>query len=293
MTLQRRQIRWWLRIAPLLAVAAVPFAGSPERAEGVEPAKFHAGKIGAQAVCESSGLVASRRFDGVFWTHNDSGNPASLFAVTRDGALIREYPVAATNTDWEDIAIDDDGHLYLADTGNNTGARKQVQVLRVDEPDPRAPLRGTPAPLRVGTFWRINYPAKPFDCESLFVLKGTAYLIPKRLNFSPAEIYRFDLTPTPKPVTPERVTELPDIRAPVTAADVSPDGKRLAVLTLLGPYLFDIGGEVAAAGKVAPRYARYIDPKMEAVCFVPEGLLVTNESRDIFLFRDEHFTPVR
>ena len=31
---------------------------------------------------------------------------------------------------------------------------------------------------------------------------------------------------------------------------------------------------------------------MEAVCFVPEGLLVTNEDRDVFLFRYENFTEM-
>jgi hypothetical protein len=32
---------------------------------------------------------------------------------------------------------------------------------------------------------------------------------------------------------------------------------------------------------------------MEAVCFVPEGLLTTNEDRDVFLFRYEDFTEVK
>jgi hypothetical protein len=294
MTSKSRSLHRLAKAAALLALLTFRVGDSAGDSPATPPAKFRVGKIQTPAIRECSGLIASRQHKGVFWTHNDSGNAASIFAITRDGALIREYPVAAaTNTDWEDIALDDAGHLYLADTGNNSGSRPQVQVLRIDEPDPRAPLRGAPAPLRVQTFWRLNYPKKPFDCESLFVLDGKAYLIAKRLNASPAEIFRFDLTPTPRPVTLERVTDLPDVRAPVTAADVSPDGKRLAVLTILGPYLFDIDGDVAKAGTAIPRSSRYIDPHMEAACLVPEGLLAANEGREMFLFRDEHFKPVR
>ena len=61
----------------------------------------------------STGIAASRRHAGVFWIHNDSGNPPALYAVRRDGSLIREYTVAAPNLDWEDIAGDDEGRLYV------------------------------------------------------------------------------------------------------------------------------------------------------------------------------------
>ena len=260
------------------------------------PPKFRAGTIGAEAVRECSGLVASRKHPGVYWTHNDGGNPPAVFAITGEGELIREYAVAAKNVDWEDLATDDAGHLFIADVGTNTGERKEVQVLRIEEPDPRAPLQGRPVPLRVTTTWRLAYPDdKPFDCEALFVLNGHGYVIPKRRDGSVAEIFRFALDPAPpatRAVTLERVTDLPGVRAPVTAADVSPDGRRLAVLTVFGPYVFDIAGDVTKVTTAKTTFSRYIDPVMEAACFAPEGLLVANESRAIFLFRDEHFKPV-
>jgi hypothetical protein len=260
---------------------------SPARA--AEEVKFRIGRIGAEAIRENSGIVASRKHVGVFWTINDSGNPPALFAITRDGKLIREYPVAAENTDWEDIATDDAGRLYIADTGNNRNDREEVRVFRIDEPDPRAPLSGRPAPLRAGTFWRLTYPKKPFDCESLFILDGKAYLFPKRMNGKAADLYTFDLKPSKRPVVLKHVAELSAVHGPVTAADVSSDGKRLAVLTLLGPYLIDIDGDIQNAAKAPARYSRYIAANMEAACFVEEGLLVTTESRDVLLFRDEHF----
>lgn len=280
----------------------VPFLLFFILAGGVAPAtrpvtkpSFRIGTIQSEAIPESSALVASRAHPGVYWTLNDSGNPPALFAITREGELIRAYTVAAKNVDWEDLAIDDAGHLFIADTGNNNRDRKEVQVYRVDEPDPRAPLQGQLAPLRVTKSWRLQYPDnKPFDCESLFVMKDSGYVIPKRRDGSIAQILRFGLASGSNRATPlEHVCDLPGVRAPVTAADISADGKRLAVLTVFGPYLFDIDGDVANAATSKMTFCRYIDPVMEAACFVPEGLLVTTEARAIFLFRDEYFTPVK
>lgn len=259
--------------------------------------RFRAGKIEAKAISESSGLVASRRHAGVFWTVNDSGNAAVLYAITREGKLIAEFPVDAENVDWEDLAMDDAGRLYVADVGNNEGRRTEVRVLRIDEPDPRGNAAGgtdekRAAPLAVVKTWRLTYPAKPFDCESLVVMGDKGYMISKRRDAGPAELYRFDLAPAVEPAPLERVGALP-IRAPVTAADVSPGGKRLAVLTVFGPWTFDIDGDIRSATTDAPaRHSRYVHPTMEAACFVEGGLLVTAESRDVFFFADRHFKAV-
>lgn len=278
--------------AVLLAALAGPADGKDKDKKAAK--KFRQGRIEAEAVQESSGIVASRRHDGVFWTINDSGNAPSLYAITREGELLGEFPVAGVkNDDWEDLAIDDDGYLYVADVGNNERGRDAVAVYRVREPDdPRAAAGAAAAtrpPLRVSRVSRLTFPDKPFDCEALFVLGGSGYLIPKQLKGDTVEVYRFDLGPQADgPAVLEPVTRLP-IRSPVTAADVSPDGKRLAVLTVNGPSIFRIDGDVANAGKVEPAGVLFVNLKMEAACFVPDGLLVTTEDRDIFLFRDKHF----
>src|SRR4051812_22769462 len=76
------------------------------------------GRLDHPPIREASGIVKSRRPPGIFWVHNDSGSPPALFAVRRDGALVREYSVNVPNLDWEDIAADDRGHLYLGEIGN-------------------------------------------------------------------------------------------------------------------------------------------------------------------------------
>ena len=52
-----------------------------------------AGKYTHPDIKESSGIVASQQFEGVYWTLNDSGNPATLYATKLNGELIREIAV--------------------------------------------------------------------------------------------------------------------------------------------------------------------------------------------------------
>src|SRR5438105_10764194 len=103
---------------------------------GFPPPLEPLGRFDVRVIPEASGIVASRRHPGIFWVHNDSGNAPRLFAVRRDGSLVREFAVAAPNVDWEDIATDDHGHLYIGETGNNNGRLPLRAVYQLDEPDP-------------------------------------------------------------------------------------------------------------------------------------------------------------
>ena len=40
-------------------------------------------------IVESSGIIKSKKYPGVFWTHNDSGDSARIFAITEDGKIIK------------------------------------------------------------------------------------------------------------------------------------------------------------------------------------------------------------
>jgi len=51
------------------------------------------GAIDYKPCTESSGVVASRQFPGVFWTHCDSGNEAAIYAITKEGKFLAEYRV--------------------------------------------------------------------------------------------------------------------------------------------------------------------------------------------------------
>ena len=90
------------------------------------------GTIKTKEIDESSGLAASKCTEDVFWTHNDSGDGAYIFALDSNGEKLATYKVKnADNNDWEDIAEIKDSNgecfLYIGDIGNNSRT-KPVQT---------------------------------------------------------------------------------------------------------------------------------------------------------------------
>lgn len=254
----------------------------------VAPGIFQVGYLSAPRLTECSGVVASRRQPGLFWTHTDGGGPKKqiLFGVRRSGQLVKEFRVVgAVLQDWEDIAIDETGQLYLADLGNNNGRRDQVAVYAVEEPDPTG-FRST---VPVTRAWRLEFPDKAFDSEALFVWQGYGYVISKVTEDRRAELYRFALTNSESVQVLQRVGRLP-IESPVTGADISADGRRLAVVAKAGAWVFDIEGDPTRAGRAPWRRARFKDQRIEGCCFVEEGLLVTAETRQVYLFTEAAFS---
>jgi hypothetical protein len=252
----------------------------------VSPGVLQIGFIKHPRIKESSGVVASRQYPGVLWTHNDHNSRSPvLFGITREGKCLAEFRlVGADIIDWEDIAIDDTGHIYVGDIGNNDLKRTELVVYRVNEPDPKSPE----TKIKVKQTFRLRFPKKPFDCESLFVYREFGYVISKVFNDQPAEIYRFPLKRQKEPCVLERLVKLP-INSPVTGADISADGQLLGIVSHSGAFVFRIDGDVAKASQVRPYHTKFRHEHIEACCFVPEGLLTTTESREIYLFTEEPF----
>src|SRR6187431_486358 len=74
------------------------------------------GRIESKDIRESSGLAASPCQPNVYWTHNDSGDDAFIFAMDSTGKDLGTFEVTnAHNDDWEDIASykDATGTCYL------------------------------------------------------------------------------------------------------------------------------------------------------------------------------------
>src|SRR5262245_45131543 len=200
-----------LRFSPRLIIAGVmalliPCGASCRRGEGrfVPKGVQYLGKITEPAIRESSGVTASRRYPDVFWTHNDSGNPNVLYAITRHGSLIGKWRVLGSRfIDWEDITFDPQGDLLLADTGDNGLRREHVRVHRVKEPD----LRERNGTVAIEQTWALAYPKGRRNTEAIFVLGTDCYLITKRINAS-AEVYRFSLCASTQPILLKLVTEI-------------------------------------------------------------------------------------
>src|SRR5215510_12090696 len=103
-------------------------------------APVHLVNLENQSIKESSGIAASRRNAGIFWTHNDSGDGPFVYAFDRQGKHRGVWQVTGANAiDWEDMAIGPGprrgrSYLYLGDIGDNSKKRDQITVYRVAEP---------------------------------------------------------------------------------------------------------------------------------------------------------------
>ncbi|HEU0054599.1 MAG TPA: hypothetical protein VFQ39_15535, partial [Longimicrobium sp.] len=138
-------------------------------------------------VHESSGAAVSRRSAGVFWTHNDSGQPV-LHAMDAEGREVGKVRVAGAElVDWEDLASGPcpggGDCLYVADIGDNGAKRADVVIYRVPEPAPGD------AETRPAEALRLRYPDGPQDAEAFFVLPDGSLNIVSKGETGPIALY--------------------------------------------------------------------------------------------------------
>jgi hypothetical protein len=238
------------------------------------------GRFDARTIPEASGVVKSRRYLDIFWVHNDSGNPPLLFAIRSDGRIVREFRLQVPNVDWEDIAIDDEGHLYLGDIGNNRGALPVRAIYRIDEPDPSAPPK-RPLALSAATHYAFAKGAR-FDAEALVYDKGCAVVVAKYHDRREAELFSVPLEPPApllRPAQPRLLGRLPGFVEPATGASMSADRALLAVCSeaVVRVYRRDHTGPWRLVAEV-----RYKPRPIEGVAWDGGDLILVAEGQGIY-----------
>ncbi len=306
----------------LLTAIAEESVPAGERSAGELNVLEAAARIEFEAIGESSGIAKSRRYPGVYWTHNDSGDRARIFAVDSAGALIRpewaeDYEGlelhGAFNYDWEDLATDDEGNLLIGACGNNGNARRDLAVYVVPEPNPRA-VTASHVLKRIPVAFpgQAKFPPqrRNFDCEAIFFSGGRLHFLSKNRSDSGTELYRLD-PPSGGGVyhawheafAGDRVYTLalvgsrdvrgvdPEVPGLVTAADCRPEGGALAVLCYRSVWLFEPLRGGFFEGRVS--WLPIAAGQCEAICFDGERLVITNEQREIFHLPLAELLPYR
>jgi hypothetical protein len=196
------------------------------------------GRLEDPRIDESSGIVASRRRPGIYWTHNDEGPPVIYAFDSRGRALGVWRVTGAANYDWEDITSGPGPnkgvpYLYIGDIGDNLRNRREVVVYRVEEPQPDG-AGGQTGP---ATAIHLRYPDARHDAEALMVhpRSGDLYIVTKgRGAGESTSVYK--LTAPLASGTLKRITTI-DLGASmvtamigqVTGGAISPDGTRIAL----------------------------------------------------------------
>ena len=194
-----------------------------------------------KSVTESSGLANSLRREGYFWTHNDSGDGASLYAYDKTGrrtAKVKLEDVSAN--DWEDcctFSSDGKARLLIADCGDNARQRSKIHLFLLDEPDP----------LESDTVKKVSritvrYPDGAHDCEAVAVDSERNQIVLLTKSFLPQSgVYVVPLPDSAKKefdinVTATRIATL--VLPLVTAADFDASTGDLWVTNYLQAFRF-------------------------------------------------------
>ncbi len=245
-------------------------------------------EIASPAVSESSGLAVSRRHEGLFWTHNDSGDDPRLYLFDREGRDLGWCELDGVQAfDWEDLAgfsYQGKSYLLVCDVGNNGRSAGVHMMYLVEEPDepPRA-AEGRTVPVTQTIHFAYDDDFR--NCEAVAVdpTDRTILLVSKELG-RPATVYSLAWPPidAEKPAKACRIGEL---RLPaVTAIDVSADGRRAIVLTYAHAYEYTrrSGQSWAEAFASKPRQIKMPERVQgESICYGLDGktLYLTSEKR--------------
>jgi len=204
------------------------------------------GHVRSAAASELSGLVLSRTQPRVLWTHNDSGDRASLLAITPNGRVLADLAVTgAEQQDWEDIATAG-GQLFVGDIGDNTASRPGVSVYRVPEPRLDAPAQAASVP---ATRLDLRYPDGARDAEALLRDPSSAALVIVTKSFGGDGGVYVAKSPAAGTTTMLRRAGTLALGAgqAVTAGDVSADGRTVVLRTYDRAYVWRRrGGEPLA-----------------------------------------------
>lgn len=244
-------------------------------------------KLANQTIDESSGLACSRNRAGVFWTHNDSGDYARLYAFDAKGKDLGWCQLADIQAfDFEDIAsfrLDKKNLLLIGDVGNN-GLAATVQILYLIEEPPIDP-KGTNSGKHVPVVQVINYAYEDDhrNCEGLAVdpTSRTILLVTKEKTSS-CFVYAL-AWPENDPKRVHTARKIATLKIPpTTAMDVSPDGLRAVVLTYGNAYEYTRDKDEDWAAAFSRRPCEIVVPQRlqgESICYGPDGktLYLTSE----------------
>lgn len=240
-------------------------------------------------LAENSGLIY---YKNLFWSFNDSGGENEIYGFNRAGEIIIEIQLNnAENIDWEDIAQDEE-FIYVGDFGNNSGARKDLKVYKINKSDITAESQqAVQAEIIRFSFSNQNQfsfspQTTPFDCESLTIIDQKIYLFTKNWENETTTVYNLPKTAGEYVIEPLDSFE---VKGLITGADYNPE---YSILALAGYHDFkplvrlfkDVSKEnLFGQENVFISLDSIAGAQTEGICFLgKDTLLISCESTFIF-----------
>ncbi|MFT2010608.1 hypothetical protein ACMA1I_18170 [Pontibacter sp. 13R65] len=274
-------IKIFFAFATILAISFY-FLRDPLLDKNSSPASFEKVAALPSEISESSGIEVLPDGSG-YITHNDSGNKPYLYQIDKKGKLVKTIKLKLPNVDWEDLALDSKGNIYIADTGNNNNKRKELAIYKVNAKD----FNNLEA-IRFSYEDQKDFPpAKKdmnFDCEAIFWHGGNLYLITKdRGQKATANVYRLS---DKKGQQEAKLIGSHKIPAAITGAAISPNGKEVVLVSKEKLHIFR---QVTNPEKFYEGKYQEVDlqgaGQTEAVAFeTANNLVITSEGGNLYKY---------
>lgn len=235
---------------------------------------------------EVSGTETTTK-SNLIWMLNDGGNKAKIYGVNKNGKIKKELKIKAKNNDWEDLTSDKDGNIYIGDFGNNLNKRKDLAILKVShsslEKDKSIAID------RISFYYpdQNKFPPKNkkmhFDCEAFFHFNDSLYLFTKsrvKNDYGKTNLYKIPaIKGTHEAVFLGAFNTCEDIQCWTTSADISDDGKNVALLTQKGIWIFSNFSNDDFFNGTINTYAFETETQKEGICFKNSNTLyITDEN---------------
>jgi len=234
---------------------------------------------------EVSGMEVDK--EGNIWVIEDSGNKDNIYRVDQDGDIKESLEIDhAKNKDWEDLTIDFDGNLYIGDFGNNRNNREDLVIYKIvnDEMGKKEPNADE---IQFSYPQQKDFPPKNdslyFDTEGFFHLDDHLYIFTKnrtRPYSGKTLIYR--VPDSEGEYEAEFLGSLflcaDQDHCSVTSADISPDGKTIALLSYGLVFLLTDFGSTDFTKSSIKIIDLQTQTQVESVCFYDDNtLLIADE----------------
>ena len=236
---------------------------------------------------EDSGIIY---WNNLIWTFNDSGGKNQVYGCDPLSGKIKitlQF-LNAWNTDWEDIA-QDEKNIYIAETGNNFGGRKdlQIYILRKNDVTDQAYQEVNVDRIAYRYADQIHFgkglKKHNFDCEALFAFNDSLYIFTKDWVDFKTRAYAMPAIPGDYILLP---VDSFDVKGLITGADINESGK----IALMGYQDYrSFAWTFQKTGKHLFNQPQYINLSMlvnaqtEGICFDPKGdLLFSCEKTDSY-----------
>ena len=175
----------------------------------------------------------------LIWMLNDGGNKSKIYGVSKKGKIVKSLTVKAKNNDWEDLASDEKGNLYIGDFGNNESRRKNLVILKVKNKDLSNSKKVAVEKIKFYYPNQSKFPPKRkqlfFDSESFFYYNNSLYIFTKsrvKTKFGKTSLYKIPATKgNHKAEFISDFNNCDEMDCWITSADISDDGGKVALLS--------------------------------------------------------------